>query len=119
MYRAFLRTYPSELAFKSEALPETAEVADYLVIFRADDQVLQRANCSHYNFVAAPERERHAVAFDTVARVRRQYYVRRGIIGVGVHGVGAVERSGSWCSDISDSEPGDGARHDRFLCAAW
>ena len=119
MDRAFLRTDPSELAFESEPLPEAAEVADYVVVFRADDQMLQRADGCHHNFVAAPERERHAVAFDAVARVGRQYYIRRGIVGVGVHGVGAVERSGSWGSDIADSEPGDGARHDRFLCAAW
>src|SRR5580692_4306020 len=104
MDRALLRTDPPELAFKGETLPEGAEVADNVLVVRADDQVLQRANCSHHNFVPAPERERHSVAFDAVARVSRQHHVSGGIVGVGMHGVGAVERSGSWSSDIADSE---------------
>src|ERR1700722_10838291 len=119
MYRPLLWTDPPELTFKSESFPEAAKVADNVFVLRADDQMLQRANRCYHNFVAAPERERHAVAFDTVARVRGQYYVGRGIVGVGMHRVGAVERSGSWSSDIACGEPGDDARHDRFLCAAW
>ncbi len=81
--------------------------------------MLQGADGGDYDFVAAAERERHAVAFEAVARVGGQDYIGRGIVGVGVNGVGAGERSRSWGSDVADGESGNCARHDRFLCAAW
>src|SRR5258708_37732411 len=98
----FLRTDPSQLAFESEPLPEAAEVGDYVVVLRSDDQVLQRADCCHHNFIAAAECERHAMTFDSVARVGGEDYVGRGIVGVGMNCVGAGERSGSWGSDIAN-----------------
>ena len=81
--------------------------------------MLQGADRSHYNFVAAADRERHAVALDTVVRVGGEDYVGGGIIGVGMHGVGACQRARSWGSDIADGQSGNCARHDRFLSAAW
>src|SRR5258708_3073124 len=102
MNRAFLRANPSELAFEREALPKAAEVGDYLVILRAYDQMLQCADGGDYNFVAAAERERHAVGFDAIARVGGQDYVGRRIVGVGMHGVRAGERSGCRGSNVAD-----------------
>ena len=102
MNRAFLRTDPSELTLEREPLPEAAEVGDDVVVLRADDEMLQSADRRDHNFVAAAEREGHAVAFDAVARVGAQHYIRRGIVGVGVNGVGARERSRSWGSDVAD-----------------
>ena len=102
MNRAFLRTDPPELTFKRKPLPEAAEVGDDVVVLRADDEMLQRADRGDHNFVAAAECEGHAVAFEAVARVGAQHYVGRGIVGVGVNGVGARERSRSWGSDVAD-----------------
>src|ERR1019366_10101790 len=97
-----LRTDPSELAWVTEPVPESAQIGNYRFQRRAHHEMLQCAHRRDADLVAAPKGEGNSVAFERVARVGLQHYVSGGIVRVGMHGVRAGQRSRSRCSDVTD-----------------
>ena len=87
MNDALLGPQPAQLRFAGEAVPEPAEVRRDVAEIAADDKMPERFDGGRAHFVAAADRKRQAVPFE--AAVGLEDDVRRRIVGIGVHGVGA------------------------------
>jgi hypothetical protein len=75
----------------NQGLPEAAQVVEGLVHVQADDVVAERLDRGRLDVVAAADGEGESVPFEPVAGVGAQDQVRRGVVRVGVHRVGAVQ----------------------------
>ncbi|MCY1226868.1 hypothetical protein D9M72_391180 [compost metagenome] len=93
--RALVGADPAQLAVGGDVPPEAAHVFGHPLQVEPDDQVTHRLDGRAADLVAAPDGEGQAVAFEP-RLVGLEHDVRRGVVRVGVHRVGAVEllRSG-------------------------
>ena len=113
--RALLRPDPPQLAVAGHLAPEPRHAGGDRLQRLADDQRRQRVRGGDADLVAAADRERHAVALDAVGAVRLQHHVGCGIVGVGVHRVGASLRAGRRHADVARMDAGDLRGHGRLL----
>ena len=102
---ALLGTEPAQLRFAGEAVPEPAEVRRDVVEVAADDEMTERLDGGRAHFVAAADRERQAVSFEPAVGLEDD--IRRRVVGIGMHGVGAhlILRRGK--SEIENREIGN------------
>ena len=91
MNHAFLGSKPPQLRIGREAPPERREVGGDVLETLTHDEMPEGVDRRRAHFVAAADRERQAVAFD--AAVGAKHDVRRRIIGIGMHRVGAGMRT--------------------------
>ena len=89
VHDALLRAEPPELAVADHGGAEPAEVVDDLGDVPADDVPPQGGDRGHHHLVAAPDGEAQRVPLQA-RRVGAQDRVRRRVVRVGVHRVGAV-----------------------------
>ena len=90
VHDALLRAEPPQLAVADHGGAEPAEVGDDLGDVPADHVPPQGGDGGHHHLVAAPDGEAQRVPLQA-ARVGAQDRVRRRVVRVGVHRVGAVE----------------------------
>ena len=97
---------PSQRSCESPASSRqnAAEIGGEVLERSADDVMTEGFDCGGANLVAAPNRKRQPVAFE--AAVGLENHVRGGVIGIGVHGIGADR-------PLATSEIGDPGLRDR------
>jgi hypothetical protein len=84
---ALLRPEPPQLRLAGQAVPEAREVRRDAAEVAPDHEVAERIHRRGAHFVAPPDGERQAVSLE--AGVGVQNDIRRRIVGVGVHRIGA------------------------------
>ena len=90
MNDALFRAQPPILAVAHQTAPEAGKIILNPVKAATDDLRQQRVDRCHDKIGTAAQRERKAMAFQTICR---QYDVSGGIVRVGVHCVRAVEKA--------------------------
>jgi hypothetical protein len=105
---------PSQRSCESwhQLAPQAAEVGEDRLDLAADDVLGQRSDRGHLDVVAAADGEDEAVPFVPVLGVRGQQHVRRGVVGVRVHGVGPVEGAGRGEAHVVRLQPGEAGHGD-------
>ena len=89
---ALLGPQPAQLRVAGKPSPEAAEVLGDLVQREAHDVITERFDRRRAHLVAAPDREREPVALETAVRLQND--VRRRVVRIGMHRIGAVLRAG-------------------------
>ena len=91
MHDAFLGSEPAQLRIAGKPPPEAAEVFSDLVQGETDDVIAKGLDGGRADVVAAPNREGESMSFD--AAVGLQDDVRRRVVRIGMHRIGAVLRT--------------------------
>src|SRR5262249_38601015 len=97
---AFLRTEPSQLAFRRQFAPERRRLIDNLLERATDDERPKGADGFDAHLVAATDGERKAVPLEMTVGLEDD--VRRRIIRIRMHRVGTVGRPRGWEPQIDD-----------------
>lgn len=84
---ALFGTKPSQLRLAGQTVPETSEIGGDVAEIVSDDEMTERFDGRRAHLVAAANRERQAVTFEP--SVRLENHIRRGVIGIGMHGIRA------------------------------
>jgi hypothetical protein len=107
VHDALLGAQPAQLGVADQTPPEAAHVGPQLVDVGADDDRRERLDGGDLHLGAAPEGEREAVALGAVAALGVQDDIGRRVVGVGVHGIRAVERPRGREADVEGLERSD------------
>src|SRR4030095_994998 len=77
-------------------------------------QRFERCHRSYAKFIAATNRERETVSFNSVCTVSLQYNVSSRVIWISVHGIRPIQRFGSRKTNVSDGDVRYCYCHTRF-----
>src|SRR3954454_19946030 len=109
--RPLLGAEPAQQAVAGQPPRERARVGEDRLELESDDQRCEGVDGRDLHFVAAPAREREAVALQAIVRVGPEDDVRRGVVGVDVHGVRSVEVARRREADVERLQVGDRRGH--------
>ena len=91
MHHAFLRTDPAQLRITRERAPESAHVTFDRCERATDNERLKQSHRRDAQVGASTNRKGEAASFER-RMISKHSNVRRRIVGIGVHRIGAVER---------------------------
>ena len=111
---ALLRPDPAQLARRDELAPIGAHGAGDVGKPPADHQRRQSLDRRHAELVAATQREGEAMPLQP-RLVSGQHHIGRRIIGIGIHGIGAVRLARGGKADVAGAAASD-LDHEARLC---
>lgn len=111
VHHALLRAQPAQLGVVGEQPVEGAEITGHTVHPAPDDIGSEGPDRGGDDVVAAADREAEAVPRQVAGRIRTEYDIGGGVVGVGIHGVRAVELLRGRKADVVDLDLGDGRTH--------
>ncbi len=111
VHDALLRSQPAQLGVVDEGLRRGAHVGEDGLDVAAEEVPGEGVDGGHLHVVAAADGEREPVPLEAVGVVGADDEVGRGVVRVGVHGVGPVEVAGGREPHVVGREPGEPAHH--------
>ncbi len=110
---ALVGAYPSQLTVPGDLSPESRHIVGTGFQRAPHNQRRQSPDRGNAQFVAASDRECHAMSCETVGSIGLKHDIRGGVVGVGVHRIRAVERPRRRKSNVMSGQSRDSGGHSR------
>ncbi len=115
VHDALFRAKPPQLGIVDQLFRALAHIRQQVFDIAAKDVGTEGIDGCSFHLVPAPDREHKAVAFKAVPCIRADDEVRRGVVRVRVHRIGAVQVMGRgeadviclYCCDDAHNAPGN------------